>query len=333
MRVSCLCGLLLLVCSTAFGQVFDVSPTAATGEVDVGSGQALYGGFGLDAANGASYNVYRKYVNPADGVPLQEAENVAGNVSAMNWTGLHHQGNTGVIDPGMFIGTSPSQQSYEDQLLYFRPVFDEEGTGNGDSDLRHDWDVRFGFLEDVNAFVSGRDGNDSSWDLWSGEWFTDGVSAQLNIGTNDTLDETDWYTRYGSGGMRLNAADDVFDDERGRDVVEMTRTYIGSGDEVEDGNQYAGAGYEDALEISWDLKLNDPDNEDPVLGREVRFSVKIGSILQSGVFDPGAADDPVAPNLAFEEPYSDGFFDWQNATPVFLLHHKAVRKMPTESWG
>ena len=318
-----LLGALVFGCfllGTAFGQVFDKSPTATSGQISEGDGQALYGGFGLDAANGAAYSIYRKFGQRDPDVPLQEADNDPGNLSSMTWSGLHHQDASGIIDPGMFIGNSPATQSDPSQLLYMKPLIDEEGGGNGDSNFRRDWDLRFGFLEDPNAFVAGRAPNDESWDLWSGEWFTDGVSAQLNIGTNDQLDETDWYTRMGSG-FRLNAAESVFGNEGERTGNEMIRTRAGTGDELDEAmnaNSYAGVGYDDAIEISWGLELNDPGNADAVRAREVKFSVKVGNVLHEGIFDPGAANDPMAPNGDGED-YSGGFFDWQNATPVFFV--------------
>ncbi len=315
-------ALVLAFCllGTTFGDVFEKSPTATSGQITEGEGQALYGGFGLNAADGAAYNIYRKFGQRDPDVPLQEAENDPGNPSSMTWSGLHHQDTTGIIDPGMFIGTGPATQSDPSQLLYMKPLIDEEGGGNGDSNFRRDWDLRFGFLEDPNAFIDGRAPNDETWDLWSGEWFTDGISAQLNVGNSDQLDETDWYTRMGSG-FRLNAAESVFGNEGERVANEMIRTRVGTGDELDEAmntNSYAGVGYDDAIEISWGLELNDPDNADPVRSREVKFSVKVGNVLHEGVFDPGAADDPMAPNDDGED-YSGGFFDWQNSTPVFFV--------------
>ena len=308
------------ICGVASGQVFTINPAAGNG-VTGDDNAARYGAFGLNSATDPAYNIYRKYGERGDpDLEGTKGANTDGNLSSMEWTEMFHSGGTGIIDPGMWIATSPGTSSPADELLYFKPAVDEEGGGVDDNN-RRDWDVRFGFLEDPNAFIDSREPNDESWDLWSGEWSTDGISSQANLGTNELNDESDWYVR--GGNFRLNAKDSVFNHEGSRDAIEWESiTYLGSGDEVEpfDGpNSFAGVGYNDAIEISWNMELNDPDNADPDRAREVRFSLKTGSILREGVFDPGDANNEVAPNLGDEEPYSDGFFDWQNATPVFFV--------------
>lgn len=325
-RLSCLSFLFIFsisVSSTLTAQVFHASPTASTGEIDEGTGQALYGGFGLNAEDGAAYNVYRKFARVAPDTPLPVATNVDGNSSAVTWTQVHQAAdNPGVIAPGMFMGTSPSTSSYNDQLLYLLPLIDETGGGNGDENMRRNWDMRFGFLEDTEAYVNTQDPNSSGMDLWTGEWGTDGVSLQLHLATNNTLDEEDWYTGV-RGGLRTNAADSVFADERGRIAAPVDRSLINSGDAVDDliavnEDVFSGVGYDEPIELSWSMALNSPGHADPVRAREVLFRMKAGNVLHEAVFDPGSADDPVAPNDD-DEPFSDGFFDWQNATPVFFL--------------
>ena len=162
----CFVGLLLLTCTLANAQVFEVSPTASAGAIDQGSGQGLYGGFGLNASDGAAYNVYRKFSQIEDGAELPEVENDPGNRSSMTWTGLNQVGGApGVISPGMFIGTTPSTSSYENQLLYLKPLFDDGGGGKGDENLRRRWGTRVGFLEDPNAYISLAQPNSEDLDL------------------------------------------------------------------------------------------------------------------------------------------------------------------------
>ena len=314
----------LFVCTAANAQVWHEAPGASSGEIETGDGQALYGGFGLNASDGAAYNVYRKFAVVEEGTPLQEAANVPGNPSAVEWTGIHQVGNApGVIAPGMFMGTSPSTSSYADQLLYLKPLVDETGGGN-DENMRKQWDMRFGFLESPDDYVATQDPNSGGMDLWTGEWGTDGLSLQLLIGTNNELESDDWYTTTQSG-LRLNAQDNVFADERGRDPIEIERSRYGTGDELEDvfaNNEqaFAGVGYDDPIELSWNMELNSPGHADAVRAREVLFSLKVGNILHTTVFDPGSADDPVAPNFGDEDTaFSGGFFDWENSYPVFFL--------------
>ena len=151
----------------------------------------------------------------------------------------------------MFMGTSPSTSSYEDQLLYFKPLIDEEGGGGGDENFRRRWGARFGFLEDPSAFVDTQEPNSEGLDLWTGNWGTDGVSMSLQFGANNLLLEEDWFVR-NNPNARLNAAENEFDDERGRDSLLEEQFYISSGDELElDGRHgFAGVGYDDAMEIS-----------------------------------------------------------------------------------
>jgi hypothetical protein len=69
------------------------------------------------------------------------------------------------------------------------------------------------------------------------------------------------------------------------------------------------------------MKLNDPDNANPVRAREVLYTTKVGNVIYEGVFDPGSPDDPVEPNpdSDFDVTYTDGWFDWQNATPAIYV--------------
>ncbi len=359
--------LLFATITPVTAQVFDADPTASTGIITTGTGQGLYGNFGL-GANGTTppantYNVYRKYQPDTGGVtlPLNELTPEAGNNSVAEWTGLE-QGNAafggGFIAPGMFIGTSPSTSSYSDQLVNFGPVI---GNANsqvtqdiGDPQKRRDWDLRVGFFEEPNGWTSTAAPNSGDQDMFTGAFGTDAVYLNINIGSSDSpvdvpspgdpagdpaTGNSNWYT-YATVQTTLDPDDvpgvysasaisdaEVIINEVDRDTpTDATWKRAGSGTDLGTiaANQKVDTlvPYDENVEVSWNMELNDPGNADPVLAREVLFSAKIGNVVFENVFDPGAAGagNEVEPNPTLEEgvTYKDGFFDWQNATPVFF---------------
>ena len=152
---------------------------------------------------------------------------------------------------------------------------------------------------------------------------------QLLIDNDDSKSEQVLTQVNAGGAFKLHAADDQFDDERGRVNQPMTRTVAGTGAEAEATYSDSGTAYGDPIEITWGMRAADPDN--PALAdfsneeaaRAVEFFVKAGNLISAGVFDPGeeGLDEGDAPWPNEENdggPYSDAFFDWQNAKPVFF---------------
>lgn len=90
-------------------------------------------------------------------------------------------------------------------------------------------------------------------------------------------------------------------------------------------NYDTGVAYEGDMEIEWSIELNDPGNPDPVLGREVKFILQMGNLEFNQVFDPGGkdlgstADDAVPNPTNAPQAFQDGFFDWENAYPMFFM--------------
>ncbi len=315
----------------AFGStsaaVFDESPTA-------GPNQAYYGNWGVDAdaQNPApnSYNNFRKVNQAACPSPANcdLAQAVADDDSVATWSNTSHPSNP-LKSPGMFIGQSPSTTSYEDNVFFLGGLFDFEGGGkNGDSSARTEWDFRVGFVEDPDEFVIERQPNDESWDLWAGEWYTDGVSLQLVTGATDDegaspTGSSEQYVRANGKGIVLQGAgsSSALAHEGQRDgfgVGVQTTAMEGFGPEglIEPANAETStsAGYSDNLDIRWWM--------DPVEGsREVTMYVNVGEVIYQQNFDPGSADDPKTPNPTNDpnNSFSDGFFDWQNATPVLFV--------------
>ncbi len=340
-------------------QVFHASPTASVGEVAEGTGQAFYGTYGLDPASDHSYSVYRKLagVDRVDtGFDIHTLTPIEGNNSAAIWEGVDHGGSgteSGFHDPGMYIGNSPSPQSYPDQLIYFGPtkngtsIDDADGGVGGDnlpngtiepdSSDRVNWEVSVGFLEDPDGFIDGRAPNSGDWDLWSGSWGSDGVSMRMFFSATDSeeIENSEWFSFNETAGGEFPGAraqsgdpDTLINGETGRDTYQTIRRRVGSGQEFDefDGDFEAGGGdglathigvdYDDMMELSWTMELNDPNNADPVKAREVRFSTKTGNLEYAAVFDPeGIPNEFGDPDT----PWTDDVFDWQNATPVFYL--------------
>ncbi len=332
--------------TSARAQVFSAAPGATTGEISAGDGEALYGTFGLSAASNpdTSYSIYRKFQGGnsfPEPLEIHVAENVPNNPSLMEWSGLHQggpsNGDTGFLAPGVYIGNSTSTSSYDGQLVKFGGVTDgESSTGDvsadTDSEGRRDWDLRFAFLESPDDFIDRRDPNNGSWDLWDGNWGSDGVMLHFGVGANIDEDAetgtTDWYVypREDTTSFTAQSGDDltVIGNQGNRDGMEFTGRRVASGDEIDtefSARFEAGVSYEGYIEASWKMELNDPENADPVQAREVKLSAKVGNIIYEGVFDPGSADDPIEPN-PFADPdtfYTDGFFDWQNAVPAMYV--------------
>jgi hypothetical protein len=358
-------GWLLSLASVGIGQVFHPSPTASQGPVPIGTGEAYYGAFGLDAASGQShsYSVFRKLAGttrPNTGPNLHTLTPLPDNDTAAIWEGVDHGGSgtqAGFHDPGMYIGNAPSASSYADQLIYFS--YNKNGTGiddpdggvggdnlpqgtlEPDSNDRVNWEVSVGFLEDPDGFVNGRAPHSEAWDLWSGDWGSDGIQMRLFFSATDSpdIDNPNWFSFNESAGGAIGARaqsgspQTSIGGEANRDPIPVARQRVGSGAVIDefDGDfpaggsdgmaVHVGVDYDDEMELSWRMELNDPGNPDLVRAREVRFSAKTGNLEYVAVFDPGDASNPVAPNLLSDPdtPYTDGFFDWQSATPVFYL--------------
>lgn len=83
----------------------------------------------------------------------------------------------------------------------------------------------------------------------------------------------------------------------------------------------SGVAYDGDVPISWKMEAIDPGNADPVLARMVNFVITAGSVEYTQAFDPGSAADPMTPNPSFDgaNTFEDGFFDWENATPIFFV--------------
>ena len=358
----------LLIHAAAIAQVFSPHPTASSGTIPMGTGQSLYGNFGI-GADGANppprtYNVHRKYDGlgqvPDGGNPpytdLHTLDPDPDNPTSAFWNNLDQGGTlgagsgftTGFKAPGTFIGTSAATSSYEEQLLKFGPVIDVgaiPGNFNGDSSNRRQWELRVGFLEDPDGFLDNTSPNTGEIDLWDGVWGSDGVSMNFFIGSNDEgsqIGSSNWFTMsqfegadmtagfYGQSGSPATA----IASENQRNNLPMFVTRVVTNEPLDDlleptspaGTHTAyidtGIAYDDFVEVSWNMQLNDPTATPGTReAREVRFTAKVGNVNYTGLFDPGDENNPVVPNQTNDpgSPYLDGFFDWQNATPMFYL--------------
>ncbi len=234
----------------------------------------------------------------------------------------------------MFLGTKSGNNgdgtatSDPTQLFYLKPLANVDGTpATGDSNMRAQWDTRFGFMEKPDDYVDFVEPNSSQLDLWTGQYNTDAVYAGNIITRDDSTATTNVQQAHTRGGsMVLQSGDPLTEivTEQDRDNYPLTRVRAGSGEELDDAGTATdtGVAYDDPIEVSWGMRLNDPENPIPDLAREVQFWVKTGNLISSGIFDPGDED-----NLPFDVPnptnddlsdFTDGFFDWQNAFPVFF---------------
>jgi hypothetical protein len=317
------------------GAVFDEAANA-------GPFQAYYGNWGVDA-NAAdpapnSYNNYRKTDVAAcpslDNCDLPSALADEADPDVATWSNMSHPANP-LKSPGMFIGQSPSTTSYEDNVFFLGGIFDFEGGGmNGDSISRTEWDFRVGFLEDPEEFVGVRQPNDESWDLWAGQqhnpagWGTDGVSLQLVTGATDNVNSspigsTDQHVRANAIGIVLQAGGAPAStlahegNREGFGAGVQTTEMMGFGPqgmlEPHSATTDTDAAYNDNLDISFWME--------EAAGGDVNFIVTVGEVVYQQSFDPGSADDPKTPNPNNDpnNPFTDGFFDWQNATPVIFV--------------
>lgn len=285
---------------------------------------------------------------------------VAGNDGAALWEGLDHGGSgtqSGYHDPGMFLGNQRSRATYPHQVLYFGPTkngtsaSDEDGGVGGDnlpngttitdSNDRVNWEVSVGFMEDLDSYLGSRPPNSHRMDLEDGPWNTDGISMRLFFSASNSpqVSTTEWFSFQETNGeagkgLRLQSGspDTTIRNESDRDVYAATRRRAGSGTILspatgflaggEDGRAVPiGVGYNDRMELTWKMELNDPSNADPVKAREVRFTAKTGNLEYISVFDPGFAGSNVVPNPTNDpdSSWDAGFFDWKNAKPIFSV--------------
>ena len=254
--------------------------------------------------------------------------------TAATWSNLSHPGNP-LKSPGMFVGQSPSTTSYEDNVFFLGGLFDFEGTGmDNDSIMRTRWDFRIGFLEDPDEFVGVRQANDESWDLWAGAqhnpagWGSDGVSLQFNAGASDDdnaspIGSDEQYIRASNRGILLQsggAPATTLAHEGNRDAhplgVQTTALtgFDAGGQLAENAWARTGVAYNDKLSVSFWMEQTEP-------GGDVTFFANAGDVLYQQSFDPGSPDDPKIPNPTNDpnNPFTDGYFDWQNATPVIFV--------------
>ena len=327
---------------TAAGQVFTQAAGAVEGPAQPGTGQALYGSFGLNSSEDPEYQIYRKYNRRETDEPLSSATNVDGNPGEAEWINVNQrqggdfagQESHVLTAPGMFIGQRNHTTedgwvvSNPDQLLYLKPLIDNlNGVATDDTNMNAFWDTRFGFMENPDAYVEimEDDPNSGRMDLWTGEFGTDAVYVQTHHNRNnaDEANPDQVLSRTGhAGSFKLHAEESVFDNETGRQNQETARRRVASGDEVSR-TGFAGNGvpYEDAMEVSWGMRLADPEATDEIPAREVEFWIKTGNIITSGVFDPGGGENgefpEFSPNMD-QVDFSDLMFEWQEAVPVFF---------------
>ncbi len=317
-------GLLGMI-SIAHGQVFTQAPGAVEGFTPQGTGQGLYGGLGLDSANDPEYNIYRKFLKRDSDAPLSSATNVEGNPGEIEWIdvnqrqGLSGQPKDGLTAPGMFIGTKNHKTeegwvvSNPDQLLYFKPLIDnsEDAGVDGDSNRNVLWDTRFGFMEAPDDFIDFVEPNSEQLDLWTGQFNTDTVYSGNLMRRNDSASVTNVTSQHTRGGSFMQQSGSEFTsivNEGGRTNYELERIRIGTDEEVSKNSQAdTGVAYDDPVEVSWGMRLNDPENSNEFFAREVQFWVKTGNIIASGIFDPGGGENSLAdfpPNESDPEDFS-----------------------------
>lgn len=337
------------------------SALVADVDAGAGVGQAYYANVGPDNANAAnpapnSYNVYRKGVGtggaPPQGLPVVADD---GNGVTATWTNASH-GNPGACcgNPGMFFGQSPSTSSYTDANLFVRSNTEPGNAQNGDTTGRRQFDLRFGFTESPAAWQAGKAANSNQWDLWTADHGSDTIYMQAQVGATDTpalLDPAStWQNNATPGtnqfvyinqslmGQAGGTPAGTLRDERDRDrffkVNSTTWTENPVVNDNADSTEYVLSGvgptnatfdtnvaYDGDVPIDWSMELNDPGNADPLLGRQVKFTINFGDIEFSQVFDPGDAGNPLTPNPTFDgaNVFEDGFFDWQNSYPIFFM--------------
>jgi hypothetical protein len=313
-----------------------------------------------DAENPAphSYNEYRKStVGGAVASPLVTAVNNADGSTAT----LRDLSQAAELRAaGMFFGESPSPSSYADTLLQFGSINRPDAGTRGDTNNRTSWDLRFGFTESPDDWIAGKAPNIEAWDMWTADHGSDTVYMQVEIGaTNDVSQspiaddpntpEVDEATNVFLGITRAvvgqSGNDTLLANEQGRNQwlgenstsnlhLENTLAFnapeverISTGETLEitaapSPELYdTGAGYDDLVGVQWRMELNDPENPNPDLARQVRFIFEAGDVRYSQVFDPGDAENPVEPNFTNDALnfFTDNFFDWENAYPVFFV--------------
>lgn len=298
--------------------------------------------------------------DPLPDIKVQSLTPVAGNPSAATWNGLSHGGSNAPAedrDPGMFLGFSKARYSYYDQLIYFgatkngTSASDPDGGVGGDnlpngtkipdSNGRVNWEVSVGFLEDIDSYLDGRPPNSRRMDLWDGGWNTDGVQMRLYFTASNSpeLKNSEWFSFQesmgdGKKGLRLQSGDpdSLIGFESDRDVYPSIRRRVGTGTILGPNEGFLAGGldgravpigvsYDDKMELSWRMELNDPTNSNPIKAREVRMVAKTGNLEYVSVFDPGAPGSSVIPNPTNDPGvrWEKGYFDWRNSTPVFYL--------------
>jgi hypothetical protein len=258
----------------------------------------------------------------------------------------------------MFMGQTPSSSSYSSARVFVDKIIDLGGGGNlGDSNSRRLFDIRIGFVENPAAWQAAKAPDTTDQDLFAaGTYGSDSIHLNFKLGatdgatpitpvvnggnlvnptnnhfaitktlmgrtaSTDNVKESGIY-RWLSTGNLSNKHNNNF--IRGEPLVEdLSQPGLAITMDAENGQTYdTGVGYNDNVGLDWSMELNDPGNIDPVVAREVKFTVQVGSVTYSQVFDPGAAGvgNEVIPSEHSTTTFADGFFDWQNAYPMFYV--------------
>ena len=348
---------LLLCAGLVAGANADVVDVDA-GASDTQAYYANWAASGADAANppAESYNNYRKggVSLPNPGLPVV-ANNADGNTAT--WTNISHGGSLPCCgNPGMFFGSTPSSSSYASSTLFVRDNTEAGNAHDFDSNGRRRFDLRFGFTESPSDWLDGKAANSGQMDLWTGDHGSDTVYLQSLIGATDDaltqrvpsvddggnlIDQTNQYVAVNQDLLAQSGASTLILDERDRDRFYSTGVGISTSEMFLDDlgqpdlgtftlqsvglNNSAfdtGVAYDGDVSIKWWMELNDPDATPGTLeAREVKFSYQAGDVVFSQTFDPGDASNPVTPNPSLDSgnTFEDGFFDWQNAYPVFFM--------------
>jgi hypothetical protein len=230
---------------------------------------------------------------------------------------------------------------------------------NNGGDGHRKFDLRIGFTESPADWIAGKGASTGEWDMWTGDHGSDTVYISMQqtatvIPTNlwRPILNRDLAVNPGDAetNQMVTVKNDLFaqaggtsglPDEGSRDSYYRNSSGVGQGKVTAhdnfDGQDYeldavglwtdpngwfdTGVGYGGNVPVTWGMELNDPGNADPALARQVKFKIQFGDVEFAQVFDPGAADDAMIPNPIGDvgNAFTDGFFDWQNAYPVFFI--------------
>jgi hypothetical protein len=240
----------------------------------------------LEMGGAKLWEQYRKKNNAVGFNNYVKGFNVEGDAAQVQYFNVLQY--TNAYDaPGLFIDyTATGPVTNAGKVITLKSMVSSIDPNGGDS-----FDVRMGFMENPAGFVTAKGGDNSSMDMYFGDWNTDGACIEILL---DNRSGASWVATVGKSTQvaGLSALS-----EGGR----TDRSYIVDGE--------IGVASTDPLPLSWRMYASEGS---------VYFEAKVGFATYKW------AVNTTNPSNSDSIGYNDGAFAWQTSLPVLFVGRSAA---------